>query len=186
MFIHGDDGITHQSNIPGATQRKEKKNCCWFKVIVQQTRWKSVTKKHIVANKWIVCKHIKYTSTSAQEHAALKFIETPCKVDLRGLNVDVENYCSDSTTHCTIKTQACGLGAGIFISCGQQTVNSYRHPDRIQNLKRHLLSTQKNIQFLLILIHFFHVPRPYTSLLNKTSKLKVKDNFEEEANKTRN
>lgn len=54
-----------------------------------------------------------------QTHQTMQHLssETPFSVDSRGLTVDVENYCSDLTTPCTIKTEACGFGAGIFISC---------------------------------------------------------------------
>lgn len=53
-------------------------------------------------------------------------IETPFKVDWSGPSADVENYCSDLTTTCTIKTAACGRGAGIFIPCGNKP---YKHTD---------------------------------------------------------
>ena len=59
-------------------------------------------------------------------------LKTLYKVDSRELSVDVENYCSDQTTPCTIKTQACGFGAGIFISCGNEP---YIHTDRQTELK---------------------------------------------------
>lgn len=140
--------------------------------------------KWIFQEKTFVVSKLLHNGRDGKASQTLRFIETPCKVDSRGLNVDVENYCSDLTTHCTIKTQACGFCAGIFISCGQQTVNSYRHPDRIENLKRHLLSTQKNTQIGPICMHLWHIPRAYTCLLNKTSKHEVKYNFEVQTNNT--
>lgn len=45
--------------------------------------------------------------------------KTPFKLDSSGLSV--ENYCSDPTTPCTIKTRTCGFGAGIFISRGTES-----------------------------------------------------------------
>lgn len=79
-------------------------------------------------------------------HTALILIETPFKVDSSWLSVDVENYCSDPTTPCTIKTRACGLGAGIFIPCGNQP---YIHTDLQTEL-----NTAKNI-----FIHMYCVRR---------------------------
>lgn len=69
-------------------------------------------------------------SEHAQTHtgavADFFHIETPFKVDSSGPSADVENYCSDLTTTCTIKTAACGRGAGIFIPCGNKP---YKHTD---------------------------------------------------------
>lgn len=76
-----------------------------------------------------VCKAAAHTANMhkhTRNHRALIHIETPFKVDSSGLSVDVENYCSDLTTTCTIKTPACGLGAGIFIPCGNRP---YKHTD---------------------------------------------------------
>lgn len=72
------------------------------------------------------CTHTANMHKHTWNHRALIHIETPFKVDSSGLSVDVENYCSDLTTTCTIKTPACGLGAGIFIPCGNRP---YKHTD---------------------------------------------------------
>ncbi len=121
-------------------------------------------------------------------NAALILIETPFKVDSSGLSVDVENYCSDPTTPCTIKTRACGLGSGIFISCGNEP---YIHTDMLTEL-----NTAKSI-FLYMYCEkrklqphaciFCMCPWACTRHLNRSTsahKHRVKHNFEVDKNST--
>lgn len=98
-----------------------------------------------------VCKpavHTVHTHKHRWNHRALILKKTPFKVDSSGLSVDVENYCSDPTTTCTIKTPACGLGAGIFISCGNRP---YKHTDMQTewNTARNIF-IHKHVQFAAI------------------------------------
>lgn len=49
----------------------------------------------------------------------------------------MENYCSDPTAPCTIKTPACGDLAGIFISCGSKPyIHTDRRADIIESLQQ--------------------------------------------------
>lgn len=61
----------------------------------------------------IQCTH---TQTHTWNHTALILIETPFKVDSSGLSVDVENYCSDPTTPCTIKTPSSVGSVQVYLS----------------------------------------------------------------------
>lgn len=82
----------------------------------------------------------------AWNHTARMLIETPFKVDSSGLSVDVENYCSDPMNPCTIKTPACWLGTGVFISCGNK---SYMHSD----MRRELNSAKKHFRIQCCSLH---------------------------------
>lgn len=89
----------------------------------QQRKRTNGEKKHTQKNNPNVDKihasieNIRWTHTNTYK-TMQRFIETPFKVHSSRLSVEVENYCSDPTSSCTIKTQAGEFGAGIFISCG--------------------------------------------------------------------
>ena len=95
-----------------------------------KTNIEAAARKHTQGADKQNCASIQHTHTHrhthTRRHTALILIETPFKVDSSGLSVNVENYRSDPTIPCTIKTRACGLGAGIFISCGDK---SCKHTD---------------------------------------------------------
>lgn len=102
----------------------EEKSCCRDRRVSEdRRRGKDAKKTHKSVQS---CAHTADMHKHTWNHRALIRIETPFKVDSSGLSVDVENYCSDLTTTCTIKTPACGLSAGIFIPCGNRP---YKHTD---------------------------------------------------------
>lgn len=115
-------------------------------------------------------------------------METLFKVDSRGLSVDVENYCSDPTTPCTIKTRACGFGAGIFISCGNK-LYICRHVDRIEYRKgifMHMCCVNRNT-FGVRPLAFIFCTCPWACtwhLIMNTRKHRVERNFKVDKNTT--
>lgn len=110
---------------------------CWRQIQRKKQTQEKQKQKRKEKKKQVYSTYSAHTQTRIRNRTAIILIETPFKVDSSGLSVHVENYHSDPTTPCTIKTQACGLGAGIFMPCGTE---SYIHTD----IQTEFNTTKKN------------------------------------------